>query len=45
MFVSIQHMLREGLGNYAMAASTLAFPRAPGNWKASRTPGCDFIKV
>lgn len=21
------------------------FPRAPGVWKASRTPGCDFIKV
>lgn len=31
--------------NYVMAASCLAFPRAPGNWKASRTPGCDFIKV
>lgn len=31
--------------NYVMAASCLAFPRAPGDWKASRTPGCDFIKV
>lgn len=31
--------------NYVMAASCLAFPRALGDWKASRTPGCDFIKV
>lgn len=31
--------------NYVMASSCLAFPRAPGDWKASRTPGCDFIKV
>lgn len=34
-----------GIQNYVMAASCLAFPRAPGDWKASRTPGCDFIKV
>lgn len=45
MFVIVQHSLREGLGNDVMAASSLAFPKAPGNCKASRTPGCNFIKV
>lgn len=46
--ITLQREHRKGgvsIQNYVMAASCLAFPRAPGDWKASRTPGCDFIKV
>lgn len=45
---TLQREHRKGgvsIQNYVMTASCLAFPRALGDWKASRTPGCDFIKV